>query len=174
MTRREDLITPYYQDQMRLMHAQQPWGLSGQKYVSLVAAFYHEIGAQSLLDYGSGSETLRIGLEGRIETACYDPGVIGREALPSPADLVTCTDVAEHIQPHLIDNVLDHIFSLAKKGVFFSIALGASKQNLPDGTNAHPLVRSLSWWRAKLDRPGWRIDRVEDRGKQAIFWMVRE
>jgi hypothetical protein len=172
----EDLISPDYQEQMRLMHAQQPWGLSGRKYIEIVAGFYDELGAGSLLDYGSGSELLRKGLEARdppISVSCYDPGIEGRDALPQPADLVTVTDVMEHIQHDRLAAVLNHIFSLARKGVFFSIAMSYSKQYLPNGTNAHILVRKMDWWQDALNRKGWEFRKAEDLGKQAHVWMVR-
>ncbi len=80
----------------------------------------------------------------------YDPGIIGKDALPKPADLVIATDVLEHIEPELLGNVLEHIRSLARLGVFLNIATSPAREILPDGRNAHLIIRPPAWWREEL------------------------
>jgi hypothetical protein len=63
---------------------------------------------------------------------------------------VVCTDVLEHIEPELIDNVLDHLKDLTRKVAFLAIATRPARKNLADGRNAHLIIQPSSWWLAKL------------------------
>lgn len=168
-----NLITEPYRGLLRAMHAQERWGHRGQKYADAFMPLYRELGCTSLLDYGSGSETLRQALAPDIDVACYDPAVEGREALPEPADFVACTDVLEHVEPDLIDNVISHICSLTIKGAYLNIGLTKAKRLLPDGRNAHLIIEPAPWWLPRLDLPGWRIDRYEAGQKRLRVWLIK-
>jgi 2-polyprenyl-3-methyl-5-hydroxy-6-metoxy-1,4-benzoquinol methylase len=76
----------------------------------------------------------------------YDPGIVGKDALPQPADYIVCCDVMEHIEPELLDNVLQHLQGLMLKGGFFNISTKDAITLLSDGSNAHKLVRDGEWW----------------------------
>lgn len=166
------LISNKYRKLLQRQHAQTIWGVSGQKYAGIVSAFKDELGAATILDYGSGRETLRSALEVKgISVTCYDPGIPVRSQLPIPHDLVVCTDVMEHIETNCVDAVLSHIAKLATKGVFFSIVFTACKTNLLDGRNAHVTVMPREWWEKRL-KTHWRLLRIDDQVKHARFWMV--
>jgi FkbM family methyltransferase len=111
------------------------------------------------LDYGCGKQTLAAALPD-LRVIGYDPAVPGLDAPPQPADLVVCTDVLEHVEPELIDNVLDDLCRVAKKAAFVTVATRPAVKTLADGRNAHLTVQPLAWWRASFES---RFDIVEVR-----------
>lgn len=165
------LVTDGYRQTLQAMHASGPWGIKGYKAHLPLMPFFAELQATTILDYGSGTETLRQNLP-HIDVRCYDPGIPGREQLPEPADLVVCTDVLEHIEPKLLDNVLAHIASLAIKGVYLNIACGPARAILPDGRNAHLIVENGEWWLSRLrETKGWKVVQHEDVRKKIRVWL---
>lgn len=104
-----------------------------------------KLGFDDILDYGCGKGSLDFPNIKR-----YDPGVEEFKEDPPEADLVVCTDVLEHIEPDLIDNVLSHIQSKMRKKGYFTIGLDEANKKLPDGRNAHVLIRPIDWWIEKL------------------------
>lgn len=162
---RDALISPAYLAQNRELHAREKFGVSGKKSCADVMAFASEIAGFGLLDYGCGRGTLKAalvaaGFKGPVEE--YDPAIKGRDSLPKPADLVTATDVLEHVEPEKLDAVLAHIRRLSLKGAFFVIATRKAKKTLGDGRNAHLLVKPAEWWLARLSASGFVIDRTEE------------
>jgi len=79
----------------------------------------------------------------------YDPAFpeYGR---PTPAELVCCIEVLEHVEPELIDSVLKELAGIVVHLGFFTIHCADSGKFLPDGRNAHILQRPVSWWVMKL------------------------
>lgn len=147
----QHLISPQYRDLCLRAHAEgkKPWGADGWKHANTIAAYAKEIGAKSVLDYGCGQGRLRTTLEqmgSPLNVYEYDPAIVGKSALPRPADLVACTDVLEHIEPDLVDNVLTHIRGLAIKGVFLVVSTRPANKILPDGRNAHLIVEPATAW----------------------------
>jgi len=169
------LATPKYIEELRAMHAREPWGTKGARHIRNILPWYYDLQCSSILDYGSGAETLRIelgGLDPPIDVQCYDLGVPGRE-VAEPADFVVCTDVLEHIEPELVENVLQHISSLGRKGAFFNIALTPAKRFLPDGRNAHILLKPGVWWHEQIVKSGWEV-REEKIGKKSMqLWLKK-
>ena len=112
-------------------------------------------GFSSVLDYGCGKglivESLRKKFQNRdMQINGYDPCV---EIFRKPAkasDVIVCTDVLEHIEPEVINNVLDHIGNLTKHVCFLVIDLMPAVKTLPDGRNAHILLEPTGWWLDKL------------------------
>jgi hypothetical protein len=154
----EDLISPEYQALLQRQHSETKWGAdTDYRHLSDVLRIATENRCASILDYGSGRESLRrdvdrISLK-NLPVACYDPGT-DRTDLPEPADLVVCGDVLEHVQPEKLDAVLEHIFSLANKAIFLVIALRQAKAPLVDGSPAHLVVEDSGWWIRKLQPLG--------------------
>lgn len=145
------LITPEYLQQITTLHEQDArWGTSGDIWGPAVAEFSQSLQATSILDYGCGKGVLIQGLRQCLPfyqgIIGYDPAIPAYNAAPTPADVVACTDVLEHIEPELIENVLDHIAELAIKGAFFVIATHPAKAILPDGRNAHLIQKGYDFW----------------------------
>lgn len=125
------------------------YGTSGQKYAGDVRGLVKEYGLATILDFGCGKGTLKHQLPG-FDVREYDPAIPGKDAPPEMADLVTCTDVMEHIEPEHLDAVLGELKRLSKKLVYLVIATVPATKTLADGRNAHLIVQSSAWWRAKL------------------------
>lgn len=173
-----DLTTKEYRKvlyETHQMYAEQgnPWGQTARKFVNEIVAYYKGLECDTMLDYGCGHKTLEKGIKALnlpIRVYHYDPGIPELNMLPiKPVDLVVCTDVMEHVEPQYVENVLNHIRGIAKKGVFFTIALAECKQSLSDGRNTHLTVRDFNWWLDKL-KQRWDIARMQDNGKHAIYW----
>ena len=125
----------------------------------------------SLLDYGCGKGNVFKNIQKKfplIDCRGYDPGVPEYAVMPEiPAELVICTDVLEHIEPELIDNVLKHIESLTLKTAYLIIDTLPAQKNLPDGRNAHLIIENQDWWTNK-------IQTVTDfKIKTNMFWKNR-
>jgi hypothetical protein len=178
----DDLASQAYVQQLRQHHAEVGWGKAGASHAMTVATFADELQAQTILDYGCGRATLGVALEasGWVHSSDranvvqeFDPGIEEKSAMPKPADLVVATDVLEHVEVENIDNVLKHIRDLSLKGVFLVIALGIDKKHtLPDGRNAHILIRDYQWWLAKLKEMRLKVVRHELR-KGLYVWITR-
>lgn len=154
-----DLVTDAYREQLSTLHASGKWGADGAKHVDAVRAFIAEIAPETILDYGCGRMRLAEELtkdDPPRRVSGYDPGIPGREKPPKPGDLVVCTDVLEHVEPDRLDAVLDHIHRLTGKGAYLVIATRPAKAVLPDGRNAHLIVRDGQWWLDKLSDTPWR------------------
>lgn len=130
------------------------YGSAGHAWAQIVGGLIGQSGARSVLDYGCGTgsliEHLQQALPTGIAYAGYDPAVERFSAPPEPADFVICTDVLEHIEPDLLDGVLDHLQSLTKVAAFFVISTRPARRILPDGRNAHLIQQPYFWWMPKL------------------------
>lgn len=144
------LITDGYKKLNEQLHAEKRfYGAIGFRHLFSVLDLARKYNTQDILDYGCGKSSLARNLPFDIKE--YDPAVEKFKALPLPADIVVCTDVLEHIEPELLDNVLSHLKSLTKKAGLFSVSTAPAYKTLPDGRNAHLIVESYMWWLNKLD-----------------------
>jgi hypothetical protein len=142
-------ITPEYVEQNRRMHESGAYGISGKRWAPTVVNFTQAFGSRDILDYGCGQRTLESELGWTIRN--YDPCIPGLDEAPSPADLVVCTDVLEHIEPDCLDEVLDDLQRVTRKAGFFVIATRPAEKTLPDGRNAHLIQEPITWWMPKLE-----------------------
>lgn len=145
------VISKSYRHQNEMLHQMRPdYGAGGHRWASRAVDILNRIDGKSILDYGCGKGTLANVIGNTIVNE-YDPAVDGKH-IATPSDLVICTDVLEHIEPDLLDNVLEHLASVTLKRLFFSIATCEARKSLPDGRNAHLIVRPSFWWRARLEK----------------------
>lgn len=139
------LISDEYRKLNKKLHETNAgYGAIGGEHVERILNLCKLYNTKDILDYGCGKGTLAINFPFNIHQ--YDPAVEQHSALPEPADILACTDVLEHIEPEYIANVLDHISSLIKKVAYFVISISPAKKHLPDGRNAHILLRPANWW----------------------------
>lgn len=149
------LITEQYRAQQSELHAAGDYGLVGKLFGELVSRHMKSLGVNSILDYGCGSHrSLLKGLSipDDVVYEGYDPCVPAYSAEPCPAELVVCLDVLEHIEPPLLDNVLDHLGELCDPYGLFTIHTGPAAKLLPDGRNAHLIQEGRSWWLPKIEQ----------------------
>lgn len=161
------LISTTYIAQQRALHARpNGYGGKGGKWAPAVAALVTDFGATSVLDYGCGQGGLTRALlpmiSSHVRLEEYDPAITGKDDLPSCADVVTCTDVLEHIEPERLSNVLAHLHLLARQAVFFVIALDPANKTLNDGRNAHLILESPAWWECHVTAAGFRLVSVNE------------
>jgi hypothetical protein len=102
----------------------------------------------------------------------YDPA-FPEYGEPKTADIVCCIDVLEHIEPLLLNNVLDDLHRIVSKAGFFTIHTGPAIKVLLDGRNAHLIQEPSSWWLKRL------TDYFEVRHLQTLltgsgFWLLVE
>lgn len=151
---RKKTITEEYLQQQRQLHENPKYGTASFGFAPLVADLIRQSGAKSVSDYGAGKKNLQVGLNNlRVypEYKPYDPA-FPEYGSPKPADLVCCIDVLEHIEPQLLENVLDDLASIVQKVGFFSIHMTPAGKILPDGRNAHLIQQPTSWWLPRICR----------------------
>jgi 2-polyprenyl-3-methyl-5-hydroxy-6-metoxy-1,4-benzoquinol methylase len=122
------LITPGYAREQNKLHADPSYGSGSHRHAYLVAGLAKIEGCETILDYGCGKGTIGNVLRGAgLNVSEYDPGFPGKEARPSPADLVTCLDVMEHIEPACLADVIDDLAKLTRKKLFVDISCKFTK-----------------------------------------------
>ncbi len=129
------------------------YGISGAGWAAKIKELIDSDKPSSVLDYGAGKGTVAAYLRNHavdIPIAEYDPAIEAISKAPDPADLVICTDVLEHIEPKHLNAVLRDLARVTQQRLFFNISLRPSTKTLPDGRNAHLIVKSADWWREKL------------------------
>lgn len=77
----------------------------------------------------------------------------------------------EHIEPHLLDNVLDDLKRVTVGLGVFTVHTGQAVKTLPDGRNAHLIQQPPSWWLPKLTQ---RFELVTFNRMSMGFWVVVE
>jgi len=169
------LISDSYRDMQRNLHENPSYGMASLEYAPLVAEVMGKLQIFNLLDYGAGKG--RLGLELRRlmpfppDIAHYDPAIPEWSAVPPPRDLVVCIDVLEHIEPDLLDNVLDHLAGLTRRYGLFTVHCGPAKKVLPDGRNAHLIQQDERWWLPRLLQ---RFRLLTYNRNATGFWVVVE
>jgi len=157
------LISEAYLSLNENLHKSDNYGSKGDKWSSKVKELIESLQPSSILDYGCGKGALARSLQ--VKIAEYDPAIEGKQSLPSPASLVICTDVLEHIEPELLNDVLDHLEELTQIALFAVICTRPAKKVLADGRNAHLIVEDWSFWEKQLSKR-FKIKDVKIHGKE--------
>ena len=146
------LISETYRAQNRMLHEERDsYGAGHQtrQWYSMIEVLARKMGAVSVLDYGAGKGNFAQAYP-HLMVEQYDPAIPGLDSPPEPHDFVICLDVLEHIEPDLLDNVLDDIQRCAKKAVFLTVNMVPAGKFLPDGRNAHLIQKPPEWWLPRL------------------------
>lgn len=126
--------------------------------------FILKYGIASVLDYGCGKGSLSNTLWDRYQIKVHNYDPCKEEFSERPSGLVfdgiICNDVLEHVEPELLDNVLQDIRSFGVKAFHFEIGLTKSNKTLADGRNNHLIVQPSSWWKEVLEKNGFKIVEV--------------
>jgi hypothetical protein len=141
--------TPEYKALQEKFHVDRPdYGIHAHRWADQIMGIAQQLGSSDILDYGAGKGTLQKSIPFPIQQ--YDPFIPEFAAEPRPASLVCALDTLEHIEPECLDAVLAHIASLTRQLLFADIAQRPASKFLPDGRNAHLLLRPPNWWLSKL------------------------
>jgi hypothetical protein len=163
------LISETYRALNAELHSHGKYGLSGYKWAKQVDKLARACEARTVLDYGCGRGTLKIGLEEHAPLPYsifeYDPAIAGKEEKPDRSDIVVCGDVLEHIEPDCLYPVLDDLAGIARLAVFLVVATVPAMKTLADGRNTHLIVESSDWWLKKI-LYRWRLDTFKDFGPE--------
>jgi hypothetical protein len=167
-----NLISDDYLKLQQELHKNPLYGFASKRYAGLIHTTMIQYDLQSLSDYGAGKKRLystlaENGLEPR-DYYPYDP-TFPEYGEARTADLVACIDVLEHIEPELLDNVLDDLQRLVTNTGLFTIHTGPAGKVLADGRNAHLIQEDYAWWVKKLDQ---RFRIIKYNPEENGFWVV--
>ena len=144
-------VSNVYKKLLQQEHQTSTWGVMAGKMITTLEEFLSRNNALEVLDYGAGSSSFKKALTlPNINVYEYDPGVKGIEHTPDPRDFTVCIDVLEHVEPNLLDNVLEDLARVTKKQGYFTVAMYPAKRHLKDGRNAHLIIKDSIWWMSKL------------------------
>ena len=148
------LISEDYRKMQQQLHENPNYGVASVQFAPMVAQVIEAAGAQELLDYGAGKGRLGIALKQYIQRPVAlrhsDPAIPECAAPPAPCGFVACIDVLEHIEPALLDNVLDDLQRVTADVGVFTVHTGPAVKVLPDGRNAHLIQQPPAWWLPKF------------------------
>lgn len=168
------LLSEKYVKVLLETHAQNKgWGNGGKYAVAPVVEYALVLNARTILDYGCGQGVLKKRLDAEQRSLFiareYDPGIVGKDERPDPADLVVCTDVLEHVEPDYVIETLAELRHLAIKGLYAVISCTPANLILSDGRNAHLTIKPAYWWLGKLHDAGFNVVR-HDSPKGLHVW----
>ena len=169
------LISEEYRKMQQQLHENPNYGVASVHYAPLVAQVIATVGAHELLDYGAGKGRLGMTLKQHVKNPLkirhYDPAIPAWSARPEPCGFVACIDVLEHIEPALLDHVLDDLQRVTAGIGVFTVHTGAALKVLPDGRNAHLIQQPPAWWLPKFFA---RFELMSFDRMQHGFWIVVE
>jgi len=146
-------ISKEYLELQKKLHLNPDYGVASLSFAQIVSEIIKKANINTISDYGAGKKNLLIGIQNNgitdIKYFPYDPA-FPEYGEPVTSQLVCCIDVLEHIEPELIDNVIQDLASIITNLGFISIHMGPAKKILDDGRNAHLIQKPCSWWLAKI------------------------
>ena len=168
------IISPEYAALNRQLHEDaKGYGTQAGQDVGVVLSNARENGYKVILDFGCGKGNLKMALATaapEITVLEFDPAIDGKNTLPTGrVDFVAALDVMEHVEPEYLPAVLETIRDLRPSLVLLKIALTPSSRSLPDGRNAHVLLRSPAWWTDAL-RPYFKAVSTQEFKLHYIFF----
>ena len=112
-------------------------------------------GSTELLDYGAGKGRLGCRrcshhMQRPLTIHHYDPAVPRWSAPPAPCAFVACIDVLEHIEPDLLDNVLDDLKRVTAGAGVFTVHTSAAVKVLLGWPQRSSDPATAKWWLPRL------------------------
>jgi len=151
------------------------WGDTGRQYVKDVLPLLQKESYNDILDYGAGHGTFATSLPQQYQVTEYDPGFAEKENNNIPRNFVVCCDVLEHIEPDMLESVLDDLQRCMLDKGYFVISCRPAAKILSDGRNAHLIVEDRSWWQQKLSvRFNLLQESWDDRQKNYIVYVSKK
>ncbi len=169
------LISEEYRRMQQELHKNPNYGVASAMFAPIVAQVMDMIGALELLDYGAGKgrlgEVLQEHSARPLIVHHYEPAAPQWSNPPQPCNFVACIDVLEHIEPALLDNVLDDLVRVTVRVGVFTVHTGPALKVLPDGRNAHLIQQPPEWWLPRLMS---RFQLLNFSQMEMGFWVVME
>jgi hypothetical protein len=153
---KERLISNEYRRLQQELHKNPQYGVASTHFAPLVARVMNQNNVAELLDYGAGKGRLGDTLmdqrlvEHPFRLQQYDPAIPHWADTPEPTEMVACIDVLEHIEPHLLENVLDDLQRVTVSIGLFTVSTVLAEKELADGRNAHLIVEGPEFWLPKF------------------------
>lgn len=148
------LISEQYRALQMALHTDPQYGVASLSYAPTVAALMRKMNATELLDYGAGKGHLGVALQKELNRPLiihhYDPAIAQWAAPPDPCRFVASIDVLEHIEPELLEHVLDDLKRVTIGIGFYTVHTGPAIKTLADGRNAHLTQQLSRWWLPKF------------------------
>lgn len=159
------------------LHRNPNYGMASLTFAPIVADLIRLSNSRTVSDYGAGKQRLLEGLQNEginnVTYFPYDP-VFPEYGPPTPADVVCCIDVLEHVEPELLEAVLEELAEITVKLGFFSVHMGPAEKKLADGRNAHLIQRPSSWWLKRICEY-FNVLQLESHGEMGRgFWIIVE
>ena len=152
-----DTISGSYAKHMEKEHDGSKWGSTGARYSGKAVAevISSRPYIQTALDYGCGKGTMAQHFDS-LEWSEYDPGVVGKQERPKGRyDLVTCTDVMEHVEYEFVEEVIKELGNATGKVLFVDIACYPTGKLFGEGPykgeDLHITLMAPSEWRDLFD-----------------------
>lgn len=154
VTQPPSLISEGYRQMQQQLHKNPNYGVASVHHAPLVAQIIEATKATEILDYGAGKGRLGIALREHVKRPLvihhYDPAIPQWSMPPAPCSFVACIDVLEHVEPHLLDNVLDDLQRVTAGVGVFTVHIEPAEKVLQDGRNAHLIQQPPLWWLPKI------------------------
>lgn len=164
------LITEKYREINREIHgAIKNYGKNSLQWVPHIWKLIEEGKIKTILDYGCGKGVLSLNIPYFISN--YDPGVVQFEEMPSPAELVVCTNVLECVEPEYLEYVIDHLNFLTEGCLFLTICTKAAPGKLLDGRNFHLNVKTQQEWEDLISK--WFVIKNRDTKEDEFLLMCQ-
>lgn len=167
------LISDEYAAMLEEEHRKGQWGHTAQQYVGFITNYADQLNETHMLDYGAGRGGLKMHLPEPYTVTEYEPGRPDTRQNNTPHNYVVCIDVLEHIEPELIDNVLDDLKRVTLKGGYFTVSTRPAGKKLKDGRNAHLIIKPFDWWKEKLQARFEIVDEQFIASAQRGFFFVK-
>lgn len=139
-------ISNEYKQQLKQTHESKNWGTTSKLPRQVVLAI-EKYKPQSILDFGCGKGQIVNLLKEKyphMTVYGYDPAF--NEQLPDSVDMIMSTDVLEHVEPEQLDATLEELNKRCNIVQYHLIACFKAKKFLPDGRNAHLIIKTPDWW----------------------------
>lgn len=164
-------ISENYLAQQKQLHGNERYGIASINYAPLIVDVLEATGYRSICDYGAGKCRLGEELKKQIRNLEYFPvdPAFPEYGIATPAELVACIDVLEHIEPEYLESVIAELASITKNIGLFSIHTGPAHKVLADGRNAHLIQQPVSWW---LNRMLPYFDVIQLTPVKRGFWIL--
>lgn len=150
--RKTRLISDDYRRQQTELHKNPDYGTTSKAYAPIISKLVSTYSVQTILDYGCGKQLLakHLDVPHAVRLQMYDPAIEEYSDEPEPSEMVCCIDVLEHIEPSLLDNVLDDLKRVTERIGLFTVCCEEAMKTLDDGRNAHLIVQPPQWWLPKI------------------------